>query len=332
MATIKEVAIASGVSTSTVSRILANDNWGKEETRKKVFEAINELQYKPNVLARQLRMQETKTIITIIPDLSNTIFHEVAMGIEAEAAANGYHVLIADTKEQTSLEKYYLNAIQQREYDGIISMSANVARKLLEQIAGEYPLVMALQSIENSPIPTVGIDNFAAASAATKHLIRLGHKKIAHITSPSDTCIYKERMNAYMEELTKNDIAVNPKLIISCASTMQGGFEAADQLVSSGQEFTAIFAAGDTMALGVISALRQRGIRVPEDVAVVGFDDLEISTYYNPPLTTIRQPKYMIGQYAFRKLLSIIKGESISNPVDILPYELVIRESCGHLL
>lgn len=332
MATIKEVAIASGVSTSTVSRILASDTWGKEETRKKVLEAIQELQYKPNVLARQLRMQETKTIIVIIPDLSNTIFHEIAMGIEAEADANGYHVLIADTKGQASLENYYLNAIQQREYDGIISMSANVTRKLLEQIAGEYPLVMALQSIQNSPIPTVGIDNFAAASAAMKHLIRLGHKKIAHITSSSDTCVYKERLDAYRAELAKNEIAVDPQLIRSGTATMRGGFEMTDQLISSGKAFTAIFAAGDTMALGAISALRQRGIRVPEDVAVVGFDDLEISTYYNPPLTTIRQPKYMIGQYAFRKLLAIMKEESVSNPTDILPYELIIRESCGHFL
>lgn len=332
MATIKEVAIASGVSASTVSRILASDTWGKEETRKKVLKAIKELQYKPNGLARQLRTQETKTIIVIIPDLSNTIFHEIAMGIEAEADANGYHVLIADTKGQASLEKYYLNAIQQHEYDGIISMSANVTRKLLEQIAGEYPLVMALQSIQDSQIPTVSIDNVAAATAAMKHLIRLGHKKIAHITSSSDIGVYKDRLNAYMKALVKNELAVDPQLIRSGTSTILGGFEMADQLISSGKAFTAIFAAGDTMALGAISALRQRGIRVPEDVAVVGFDDLEVSSYYNPPLTTIRQPKHMIGQYAFRKLLTIMKGESVSNPIDILPYELVIRESCGHFL
>lgn len=332
MATIKEVAAAAGVSTSTVSRILANDNWGKEETRKKVLDAIKELQYKPNALARQFRTQETKTIIVIIPDLSNTIFHEVAMGIEEEADANNYRVLIADTKRQASLEKYYLNAIQQHEYDGIISMSANVTRKLLEKFADDYPLVMAIQSIPDSQIPTVKIDNIAATSAVMKHLIRLGHKDIAHITSASDIFVYKERLDSYKSSLLQNNFPINPQLIKFGDSTITGGFEMTNQLIASGEKFTAIFAAGDTMAIGAIAALRQKGIRVPEDVAVVGFDDLEISSYYNPPLTTIRQPKHMIGQYAFSKLLSIMKGETVTNPVDVLPYELVIRESCGHYL
>lgn len=332
MATIKEVATAAGVSPSTVSRILANDTWGKEETRKRVLDAIKELQYNPNALARQFRTQETKTIIVIIPDLSNTIFHEITLGIEAEADAHNYKVLIVDTKRQLSLESYYLNAIQQHEYDGVISMDANIPRKLLEQFAAKYPLVVALMNIPGSQIPTVRIDNIAATAAAMKHLIRLGHKSIAHITSSSDLFAYKERLDTYREELIKNNLSVNPQLIKAGEATISGGFEMANQLIASGEKFTAIFAAGDTMAMGAISALRQKGIRVPEDVAVVGFDDLEVSSYYNPPLTTIRQPKYKIGQYAFSKLLSIMKEEKVTEPVDILPYELVIRESCGHYL
>lgn len=332
MATIKDVAKAAGVSTATVSKVLSNRNWGKPETRQKVQAAIEQLQYKPNALARQLRTQQTKTIIVIIPNLDNYLYHDIIYGIETEAQKESYQVLIADMKNQPSIEQYYLNAIQQHEVDGVISLSATIVQRLLKQIADKYPVVLALQRVSDPDIPTVSIDNINAAEAITRHLIRIGHRKIAHITGNPELSVYKERMEGFLSALRKSGIEPDPGLICSGEAGMSGGYEQMDLLLSSGKECTAVVAAGDTMAIGAIHALRKRGLRVPQDCAVVGFDDIEVSSYFEPALTTIRQPRIQIGQAAFRKLLAQIKNEPVPNIREVLPYELIIRESCGYFL
>jgi LacI family repressor for deo operon, udp, cdd, tsx, nupC, and nupG len=332
MAKIKDVAIQAGVSTATVSRILSNPDWGKAETRANVMAAVEKLHYKPNALARQLRTQETHTIIVIVPNLYNDLFHKIIYGIETEAAQNGYHILIADTHGQMSIEKYYLNAIQQRQVDGIISMSATAAQHLVERVATHYPLVLALQNYENCSIPSVGIDNVEAAASVTRHLIKMGHTHIAHITSSSDLLLYRERLKGYKAALSDKRISIEDSLIRSGEDSMQGGFEQMNALLASGQTFTAVTAAGDTMAIGVIAALKAHGLKVPEDIAVTGFDDIAIASYYNPTLTTVRQPAEQMGQFAFRKLLNVMKDNEITESSTILPFELVVRESCGHLL
>jgi len=331
MARISDVAKTAGVSTATVSRVLSNPETVKLSTRQKVLQVIEELNYRPNALARQLRTQETKTIVVIVPNVSNLLFPEAIQGIETEAELNGYQVLIADVHNQNSIEKYYLNAIRQRQIDGIISMSANVAQKLVKEVAEEYPLVMAIQSFQDSRIPSVSIDNFAAARAMTTHLIRMGHRNIAYITAASPLNVYQDRLDSYKEKLTEQNIPVDQELIRRGESSIQGGVEQMEALLPSGKEFSAVFCAGDTMAMGAIKALKKQGLRVPQDVAVVGFDDIELSAFWEPALTTIRQPKKQIGQSAFRKLLSMIKKESLLNTRNILPYELVIRESCGYV-
>lgn len=329
---ISDVAKAAGVSTATVSRVLSNPETVKLSTRQRVLQIIEELNYRPNALARQLRTQETKTIVVIVPNLSNPLFSEAIQGIEAEAEANGYQVLIADVRNQNSIERYYLNAIRQHQIDGIISMSANVAQKLVKEVAEEYPLVMAIQSFQDSRIPGVSIDNAAAAKAMTTHLIRMGHRRIAYISAASPLTVYQDRLDSYIATLAEHSIPVDENLIRRGESSIQGGIEQMDALLSSSQELSAVFCAGDTMAMGAIKALKKQGLRVPQDVAVVGFDDIELSAFWEPALTTIRQPKKQIGQAAFRKLLSMIKKESPLNTRDILPYELVIRESCGYFL
>lgn len=332
MTKIKDVAKMAGVSTATVSRILSNPSWGKPETRTAVMAAVKELHYKPNALARQLRTQETHTVIVITPNLYNDLFHKIICSIEREASANGYHVLIADAEGQPSVEEYYLNAIQQHQVDGIISISASAARHLLEKIADHYPLVLVVQSYEDCNIPSVKIDNQAASEAITKHLIRIGHKNIAHITSSSDLLLYQERLNGYEKALRESGIAVDPALIYRGRSSMDGGFEQMNALLASGKQFDAVTCAGDTIAIGAIAALKARGIQVPQKCAVTGFDDIEIASYYDPPLTTIRQPAEQMGQIAFLKLLSMMKKEKKYDSPTYLPYELVVRKSCGHLL
>lgn len=332
MVKISEVAKAAGVSTATVSRALSSPETVKPVTRERVMQVVKELDYRPNALARQLRTQETKTIVVIVPTLTNPLFAEAIQGVEIEAGAEGYQVLVADVQKQITAENYYLNAIRQREIDGVISMSARVAEKIVKEIADEYPLVVAIQSFPDGRIPNVSIDNVAAARAVMKHLLRMGHRRIAHITASSSLTVYQDRLDSYRDSLAEQGIPVDPGLICRGEASIRGGYEQMERLLSAGTVFEAVFCAGDTMAMGAVKSLKQHGLRVPEDVAVVGFDDVEQAAFWDPALTTIRQPKQEIGRAAFRKLLSMIRKEPMPVARDILPFELVVRESCGYFL
>nr|WP_297284326.1 LacI family DNA-binding transcriptional regulator [uncultured Agathobaculum sp.] len=332
MANITDVAHEAGVSLATVSRVISGQTSVRPETRDRVLKAIQKLNYQPNALARQLRTQETKTAIVIVPNIQNALTHEVVFGIESAAESHGYQVLVADMRSQPSIESHYLNAIQQRQVDGIISMSASMTQKLIQQVADQYPLVMAVQDFESCNIPCVSIDNAAASRTAMLHLIRMGHRNIAHITASTSLLLYRERYNSYCQTLEEHGLPVTPELIRHGEASFEGGYAQAEALLASGKAFTAIFAAGDTMAIGAIKALKKHGVRVPQDCAVVGFDDIELAAFWDPALTTIRQPKTQIGQVAFRKLLTLMKKEPLLSMHDILPHELIIRESCGYVL
>ena len=333
MSTVKisDVAKAANVSSATVSRVLSNSDTVRPATREHVLAVMKKLNYQPNALAQQLRTQATKTVIVIVPDIRNLLFHEVINGIEAEAASSGYQVLLADMHGQPSVESYYVSAVQRRQVDGILSMSANMTQKLLNQIAGEYPIVMALQGFDSPSIPFVSIDNAAAARAMMAHLVKLGHRKIAHITG-SAPLPYQERLSSYRAVLEENGIPYSPALVGCGEASIRGGYEQMKAMLERGEDFTAVFAAGDTMAIGAIQALQEAGRRVPQDCAVAGFDDIELSSVLSPKLTTIRQPTFQIGQQSFKMLLSLMKKEPVPNTHVLLPHELVIRDSCGYWL
>ena len=331
MATISDIAKAAGVSVATVSRVLSKPDVVKPATRQRVMEVVDKMGYQPNALAQQLRMQATRNILVIIPSMENYMSHKVILGIEQAADANGYHTLIVDIHNLDSIGEYYLNAIKQRQVDGIISLSTSMAENLARQQASSSPIVIAVHDPADSEIPCVTIDHAAAARAAMTHLVRLGHKRIAHITSSQKITPYLRRIDSYREVLLENQLPFAPELIRYGESSLQSGYEMTESLLASGNRFTAIFAAGDTMALGAIKALKNHGIRVPQDCAVVGFDDIELAAFWDPALTTIRIPKELLGQRAFAKLLTLMKGEPVATEKEVLPYELVIRESCGYL-
>lgn len=330
--TIKDVANAAGVSVATISRVLSKPDLVKPATKEHVLHIIKEMNYQPNLLARQLRTQTTKAVIVIVPIIENSFFHGILSGIGAEAEQHGYQMLIADLNSQPSLEDYYFEAIQQRQVDGVISLSANMTRKLKTLITEKYPFVMAAQYVPNAAIPSISIDNTAASKALMTHLIRLGHRNIAHITVSPMQVPYQDRLNSYISVLEKHNISVNNDLICYGKPTIEGGYDQMRTLLAKHKPFTAVFAAGDTMAIGAIKALKDQGFRIPEDCAVVGFDDIDFSAFCEPALTTIRQPKEMIGKIAFQKLLSLMQNEPITNEQEILPYELIIRKSCGYFL
>ncbi len=330
--TIKDVANAAGVSVATISRVLSNPDLVKPATKEHVLQIIKEMNYQPNVLARQLRTQTTRAVIVIVPNIENSFFHGILSGIGTEAERQGYQMLIADLKSQPSLEKHYIEAIKQRQVDGIISLSANMTQKLETLITERYPLVMVVQCVPNYKIPSVSIDNMAASKALMTHLIRLGHREIAHLTVSPLQMPYQDRLNGYISALEEHKIPVDNELISYGEPAIKGGYDQMWTLLAKQKKFTAVFAAGDTMAIGAMKALKDQGLRVPEDCAVVGFDDIDLSSVWEPAITTIRQPKEMMGRIAFQKLLALMQNEPIAVSQEYLPYELVIRESCGYFL
>jgi len=330
--TIKDVAKAAGVSVATISRVISHPDKVRPETREHVLRVIKEMNYQPNVLGRQLRVQATKTIIVIVNAIENSFLRGIISGIGAEAELEGYQMLIADLQSQPSLEKFYFEAIQKRQVDGIISLSANMTEKLAYQTAGNYPLVMAAQCIPDDTIPSVSVDNAAASNALMTHLIRLGHQHIAHITTLPIQQPYEDRLNSYLSMLEENGIPVDKELIGYGEPTVAGGYNQMRALLAKQKPVTAVFAAGDTLAIGAMKALKDHGLRIPQDCAVVGFDDIDFAAFAEPPLTTIHQPKEMIGKIAFQKLLALMQNKPVTCGQEFLPYELVIRESCGYFL
>jgi LacI family repressor for deo operon, udp, cdd, tsx, nupC, and nupG len=274
-----------------------------------------------------MRTQATQTIIVIVPDISNEFFSQIVHSIEACANEHNYKILIADLHGQPDIEDYYFKAIQQHSIDGIISLSATVARNLMEQIASQYPIVVACQYLENYDIPNITINNSLAASAMTDYLIKLGHSKIAFISGPVQSTLYRDRMNGFFSSLADHGIPIDLEYVRYGDASFQSGYDQMKQFLDSRNEFSAVFAAGDMMAIGALKALREAGVRVPEDCSVAGFDDITVSEFVDPPLTTVHQPRSQIGEAAFRKLLKLINKQELDAVHDVLDFDLAIRES-----
>jgi len=329
MATIKDVAKYAGLSPATVSRVIRNQSNVSDKTRNLVMKAISDLNFQPNTLARQLRQRETKTIIVIVPDIGNSFFRDIIKGIESVAYQNNYQVFLTDMQNNPDIEAYYFNALLQKQADGIISLSASVPLKLMEQVASQYPVVIVCQYMENSDLPNVTIDNVAASKKIMEHLIKMGHTRIAHLTTFPNVMLYRDRLAGYYQSLAENGIQIDMDLVRYGNSSFQSGYEQMMELLELKKPVTAVFAAGDILAIGAMKALKASGKRIPEDCAVVGFDDIDLSSIYDPTLTTIRQPKREMGEISMTMLLDLINGKKPTPNQRILNYELVIRESCG---
>nr|WP_232854527.1 LacI family DNA-binding transcriptional regulator [Geobacillus stearothermophilus] len=329
MASIKDVAKRANVSTATVSRVLRNTGNVTEETRQRVLEAIEALNYQPNVLGRYLRRMETETVLVVVPDITNPFFSKVLRGIEAVALKHGYQVLLGDTQNDARLEEQYLNVLPQRQVDGMIFLTARIRKELMEEMARQFPIVLACEYLEGTDIPTVSIDNISSARKATEHLIRLGHCRIAHLSGPMNIILSRDRLRGYQQALAQHELEADAALVQEGDFTYESGYNLTLKLLALEKPPTAIFAANDEMAIGAIKAVRHRGGRVPDDVAVVGFDDIQMASIFEPSLTTIAQPMFEIGQKAMELLLALIEGTSARRRQLVLPDRLVIRDSCG---
>jgi len=329
MATINDVAKLANVSVATVSRVIGNTDRVKPETRSRVIEAINILNYQPNILARQLRRKETKAIIVVVPDITNSFFSNVLLGIETIASKYEYQVLLGDTQNDQSKGYAYLDLLKQKQVDGLISLTARIERGHLEEISNQYPVVLACEYLEGASVPAVVIDNIRCAEKLTQHLIKLGHKQIAFLSGPLDIILNRDRLKGFYNSMIDHGIEVDPLLVAEGDFTMESGYHLTKKLMTLKRPPTAIFAANDEMAIGSIKAIKSIGWKVPKDVAVVGFDDIKMASVFEPSLTTIAQPASLIGIRAMETLLDLMNQGSYVRRSNILEGDLVIRESCG---
>ncbi|WP_299090569.1 LacI family DNA-binding transcriptional regulator [uncultured Metabacillus sp.] len=324
-----DVAKLAKVSPATVSRVLSNPELVSKETREKVMDVINQVNYKPHIVARQFRTKETKIILVVVPDITSPFFSKVLRGIEHVAVSHGYQVILGDTENDIEREKEYINLLQQKQADGMVLLTARLNKTEMEEIADHFPIVLACEYMDGLNIPTVSIDNISSARKATEHLIKLGHTKIAHISGPLHNILSKDRIKGYKQALLSHDLEVESAYIQEGNSTFESGYHQMMKLLAFEVPPTAVFAFNDETAMGAIRAAKDSGLSVPEDLAVVGFDNIKMSIIHEPNLTTINQPKYKIGMKAMELLLGLINGEKLTKKKIVLKDELIIRESCN---
>jgi DNA-binding LacI/PurR family transcriptional regulator len=328
--TIYNVASRAGVSTATVSRALNGTAKIAPATRQAIDEAVRELGYRPNGVARSLRTKSTQTIALLLPDITNPFFPRLVRGVQLAARRRGYLMLLASAEGDAAGEQEYLELFRANAVDGALVVGVSIpADRIAEVVAEGFPIVSLDRDIDCPDVPLVQVDNRGGARAATEHLIGLGHRRIAHISGPHGLGISRERVAGYQEALAAAGLPADPALLVEGDYQEDGGAAAAVRLVDSGTEFTAVFAANDLTAIGAMGAFRTRGRLVPDDVSVVGFDDLRLASYVSPGLTTVSQPAADIGERAAGILIDIIRGRRRAGRVGhvVLPPVLVERES-----
>jgi DNA-binding LacI/PurR family transcriptional regulator len=278
-------------------------------TRQAIDEAVRELGYRPNGVARSLRTKSTQTIALLLPDITNPFFPRLVRGVQVAARRRGYLMLLASAEGDAAGEQDYLELFRANAVDGALVVGVSIpADRIAEVVAEGFPIVSLDRDIDCPDVPLVQVDNRAGARAAVEHLVGLGHRRIAHISGPSGLGISRERIAGYREALAAARLPADPALLVEGDYEEDGGAVAAARLVDSAADFTAIFAANDLTAIGAMGALHERGLRIPGDVSVVGFDDLRLASYVSPGLTTISQPAAEIGERAAGILIDIIRG------------------------
>lgn len=326
--TIKEVALEAGVSIATVSRVLNEQAGVSTELSEQVQAAVRKLNYRPNGIARALKISKSRCIGLIIPDIENPFFPALVRGVEDAAQKQGYAVILCNTDGKPDEEKAYLKFLLSKQVDGILFVgNLNYEKNKHWLSTLPVPFVLLDRPMPGAPFPTVLVDNELGALLAVNHLIEEGRRHIGIITGKSHSATSNERIHGALQSLKNHGYFFDEQLLSTGYFTFDGGYMAAEKLISSGHEFDAIFVANDMMAIGAIECLRKYGKQVPNDVAVVGFDDIRMAEWYQPSLTTVKQPVYDMGQVAVRIMVEQIKGVGNGDQHRILKPELIIRQS-----
>ncbi|TWT08465.1 catabolite control protein A [Planococcus sp. CPCC 101016] len=325
--TIYDVAREANVSMATVSRVVNANQNVKPATRKKVLKVIEELGYRPNAVARGLASKKTTTVGVIIPDISNSMYAELARGIEDIATMYRYNIILSNSDQNENKELQLLETMLGKQVDGIVFMSDVISTELLyEMERSPTPIVLAGSIDESAAIASVNIDYFGAAYEAVKKFTDNGHKKIAFISGPLTSMINKEyKLKAYREALSDAGIDFDDNLVVECNNSYDEGIEAVQTLAS--HEPTAYFVSNDEMSIGVIHGLEEQGKKIPEDAEVISYENSKLARMARPMLTSVAFPLYDIGAVSMRLLTKYMNNEEIEEKQVILPYRIEERQS-----
>ena len=327
--TIDNVAKLAGVSSATVSRVINHSAPVIPATLQKVQAAIETLNYRPSAAARILAQRKTDTLGLLMPEISETFFIPLLRGIEQAASQAGFSLLIHTTSYGPKNNPFAM--LGEHNTDGLLIFSESLANEELARLQRSgFPVVLIHQDTpEGLRIPGITIDNQGGAQSLVDHLIEQhSRRRIVHLRGPQSANDALWREKGYRQSLAEHHIPVDPALVLPGNFDTDTAQNTICHLIQSGTAFDAIFTGDDSSALGVLAALREAGIRVPEDVSVVGFDDVDFASHVHPPLTTVHAPTEQVGERAVEQLLKLIAGEEVE-PVTLLPVELVIRKSCG---
>ncbi len=329
MSTIGDVARRAGVSAMTVSRVINNSGYISQETRERVEQAIVDLGYVPNALARGLRFKQTKTLALVLTDITNPFFTTIARGVEDTASEQGFSVMFCNTDESEEKEANYLNVLVQKRVDGVLLVPAQSSPDSVIFLGERGVSCVVLdRRTPGAAVDIVHCDSEQGAYDLVQHLLGLGHRRIAVLTGPEAVSTAADRAAGYRRALAGAGLASDPALVRYGSFTQDSGACMARAVLALPEPPTALFAANNFIALGALGALRQAGLRVPGDISLVVFDDLPAALVIDPFLTAASQPAYEMGRRATRLLLDRLAKRGPAAPCDItLPTELIVRAS-----
>lgn len=329
-ATIQDVARDADVSTATVSRTLSSPELVSESTREAVFEAIRRTGYRVNQAARNLRMKRAGAVLILVPNLDKPFYSGILAGISDGFAGTDYAVLITDTQrhplKEGTLAGYFLDG----RIDGAISLDGGMSPEMLRQCTDQGfddRIIFLCEWVDGQAFPVISSDNAEGARLAIRHLHALGHRRIAHVTGPDGNVLTAARRQGMVAERKRLGLPARPEWIIRGDFSLESGNDAALRILAMDERPTAVFCSADMVAFGLMSRLIAGGLRVPEDISVIGFDDIEMAEYYVPALTTIRQDRHRLGSHAAKALLERIARGGQGTPNEAIAVDLIVRAS-----
>ncbi|HJV46364.1 MAG TPA: catabolite control protein A [Bacillota bacterium] len=327
--TIYDVAREAGVSMATVSRVVNGNPNVKPTTRKKVLGAIERLGYRPNAVARGLASKKTTTVGVVIPDIANAFFAELARGIDDIASMYKYNIILCDSDQRVEKEVHLINTLLEKQVDGIVFMGQEITDEHIQVFnTSSVPVVLAGTKEKSGEHPSVNIDHISGGYDATMRLISGGHSRVAMVTGPFvDPLGGLERFEGYRNALNDQNIPFREEYVLGGDFTYESGLAAAQKFMQLPERPTAIFAASDEMAVGVIHGIQDLGMNVPEDVEVIGYDNIRLAEMVRPRLTTVVQPMYDIGAVAMRLLTKYMNNEKVEDHIVVLPHRIEERQS-----
>jgi len=333
--TVRDVARHAGVSTSTVSHVLNRTRFVSDDLRERVMAAMRELDYEPNAAARMLSLKRSDTLGLIVSDIRNPFFSSVARGVEDVAQEHGYTVVLCNSDENLMKETACLKTLQSRQVDGVLLASAGLADEYVSRLVqAGFPIVLVDRDLPGQGLPAVLLDNEGAAYSAVRHLIERGHRRIGMLSGRHSISTTTERVAGYHRALREAGLDLDGRLVVSGESTSEGGTDATHELLSIEPPPTAIFSGNNLMSIGALHSISSRGLSVPDDVALVGFDDFPFpwSDAFRPHLTTVAQPTYELGRRSAEMLVQMLRRSTPPAGLRVvLEGKLVIRESSGAL-